>query len=107
MREVGQAVLQSGDGGRGREGEMIKCDTCPRCKDVYPGKVDADGYHFHICGMSGNKVYTIPHKIKRMAGRGHIHCGVSSCGLYDTVEAALAHMTKAEVRRWRESQRQI
>lgn len=42
---------------------MIKCDTCPRCKDTYPGKVDADGYHFHICGMSGNIVYTIPHKI--------------------------------------------
>lgn len=79
---------------------MIKCDTCPRCKDTYPGKLDRDGYHYHICGMSGNIVYTIPHKIKRASGRGYIHCGISSCGLYDTVENALKSMTDSERRRW-------
>lgn len=79
---------------------MIKCDTCPRCKDKYPGKLDRDGYHYHICGMSGNIVYTIPHKIKRLSGRGYIHCGISSCGLYDTVENALKSMTDSERRRW-------
>ena len=48
---------------------MIKCDTCPRCKDTYPDKVDFDGNHFHICGMSGNMVYTEPRKVKRQVGR--------------------------------------
>lgn len=79
---------------------MIKCDTCPRCKDKYPGTLDRDGYHYHICGMSGNIVYTIPHKIKRASGRGHINCGISSCGLFDSVEDALKSMTESERRRW-------
>ena len=75
---------------------MIKCDTCPRCKDVYPGKVDDDGYHYCICGMSGNIVYKIPRKMKRYSGNGYIYCGVTSCGLYDTVEDALADKLKAD-----------
>lgn len=79
---------------------MIKCDTCPRCKDKYPGKLDRDGYHFHICGMSGNIVYTVPRRIRRLSGRGYINCGVSSCGLYETVEDALKSMTETERRRW-------
>lgn len=82
---------------------MIKCDTCPRYKDSYPGKLDTDGYHFGICGLTGNKVYAIPHRIKRLAGSGYLNFGIGSCGLYDTVEDALAHMTEAEVRRWEES----
>lgn len=84
---------------------MIKCDTCPRCKDTYPGKLDRDGYHYHICGMSGNIVYTIPHKIKRASGRGYINCGISSCGLYETIEDALKSMTESERRRWEQEQK--
>lgn len=80
---------------------FIKCDTCPRCKDKYPGKVDDDGYHFHVCGMGGNKVYTIPHRIKRYSGKGYINLGISSCGLYETVEDALKDMTEGEIQRWR------
>ena len=71
---------------------MIKCDTCPRCKDTYTGKVDADGYHFYICGMSGNMVYKEPHKIKRHNGKGYINCGISGCGLYETVDDAIEAM---------------
>ena len=82
-------------------GQRIKCDTCPRCKDVYPGKVDMDGYHYCICGMSGNIVYKIPHKIKRYSGKGHISLGISSCGLYESVEDALKDMTESEIKRWR------
>ena len=82
--------------------QVIKCDTCPRYKDTYPGKVDRDGYHYGICGLTGNIVYAIPHKIKRVAGHGYIHCGIGSCGLYDSVEDALNHMTDVEVRRWKE-----
>ena len=81
---------------------MIKCDECPRCNDAYPGKLDKDGYHFHICGMTGNIVYTIPHRIKRATGSGYINCSISSCGLYQTVEEALSHMTESEIRRWKE-----
>lgn len=80
---------------------MIKCDECPRSKDTYPGKLDKDGYHFYICGMSGNIVYPVPHRIKRATGSGYINLGVSSCGLYETVEEALEHMTEPEIRRWR------
>lgn len=81
---------------------MIKCDVCPRCTDPYPGKLDGDGYHFCICGMSGNIVYTTPHRIKRYNGKGYINLGVSSCALYESIEDALAHMTESEIRRWRE-----
>ena len=81
---------------------MIRCSECPRCKDVYPGKTDPDGYHFHICGMSGNKVYTTPHKLRKYSGSGYIHLGKSSCWLYETPEDALKHMTKSEIARWRE-----
>ena len=80
---------------------MIKCDVCPWCKDAYPGKLDTDGYHFYICGVSGNKVYKEPHKIKRYNGKGYISLGISSCGLYETVEDALAKMTESERRTWR------
>ena len=79
---------------------MIKCDTCPRCKDTYPGKLDRDGYHYHICGMSGNIVYTIPHKVKKLSGKGYIHYGISSCGLFYSVEDALKSMTDSARRRW-------
>ena len=85
---------------------MIKCDTCPRCKDVYPDKVDGSGYHYCICGMTGNIVYKIPHKIKRYNGKGYIHKGISSCGLYESVEDALKHMTESEIRRWKEHELQ-
>lgn len=79
---------------------MIKCDACPRCKDTYPGKLDRDGYHFHICSLTGNIVYTIPRKVKKLSGRGYIHYGVGSCGLYGSIEDALKSMTEAERRRW-------
>lgn len=79
---------------------MIRCDTCPRCNDVYPGKLDRDGYHFCICGLTGNIVYTTPHKEKRYSGSGYIHFGISSCGLYETIEDALKHMTESECRRY-------
>lgn len=79
---------------------MIKCNECPRCKDTYPDKVDNDGYHFHICGMSGNIVYTIPHKTKRYSGNGYISLGISSCGLYENVEDVLKNMTESERRQW-------
>lgn len=81
--------------------EMIKCDTCPRCKDSYPGKVDRDGYHFCICSLTGNMVYTMPRKIKRLSGRGYIHCGISSCGLFGSIEDVLKGMTDVERRRWK------
>ena len=75
---------------------MITCDICPWCKDPYPDQVDSDGYHINICGMSGNIVYTIPHKTKRIFGGGFIHFGVSGCGLYETVDDVLSKMTEAE-----------
>ena len=81
---------------------MIKCDTCPRCKDAYPGKVDFYGHHFCICGMSGNMVYTEPRKVKREVGHGYIHYGISSCGLYKSIEDALSRMTETERRRYKE-----
>ena len=86
--------------------KTIRCDECPRCKDTYPGRLDNDGYHFHICGMCGNIVYTIPHKIKRYNGHGYISLGISSCGIYETVEDALKDMTEPERRRWEEKQRE-
>lgn len=81
---------------------MIKCDTCPRCKDVYPGKLDSSGYHFYICGLTGNIVYKKPHRIARYNGKGYIQKGISSCGLYETIEDALKHMTESERRRYYE-----
>lgn len=80
----------------------IKCDTCPRCKDVYPGKVDEEGYHFYICGMGGNKVYKEPRKVKRIYGDGYLRYPVSGCGMYASIDEALAHMTPAEIKRWEE-----
>ena len=59
---------------------MIKCDTCPRCKDVYTDRLDYNGNHFFICGMSGNIVYKEPWKEKRLCGSGYIHHSVSGCG---------------------------
>lgn len=81
--------------------EYIKCDTCPRCKDEYPGKLDRDGYHFYICGMSGNIVYKEYHEIRRIKGSGYIRCPVSGCGLYKSVEDALSDMTEPEIARYK------
>lgn len=81
--------------------QRIRCDTCPRCKDVYPGKMDLDGYHYCICGMSGNIVYKIPRKVRRNSGKGYISLRISSCGLYESVEDALKDMTESEIIRWR------
>ena len=81
---------------------MIKCDTCPWCKDTDPEKVDQNGYPYHICGMSGNIVYTIPRKEKRYSGSGYIHFGISSCGLFHTVDEVLAVMTEPERQRYYE-----
>jgi hypothetical protein len=81
---------------------MIRCDTCPYCKDTYPGKLDSQGNHFHICGMTGNMVYTEPRKEKRYSGSGWIHYGVSSCGLFGTKEEVLEHMTEIERKRYYE-----
>ena len=83
---------------------MIRCDTCPYCKDEYPGKVDAQGNHFCICGMTGNMVYTEPRREKRYSGQGYIKFGISGCGLFDTVDEALASMTEIERERWRARQ---
>lgn len=82
--------------------QRIKCDTCPRCKDVYPGKLDSSGFHFYICGLTGNIVYKKPHRIARYNGKGYIQKGISSCGLYETIEDALKHMTESERRRYYE-----
>lgn len=81
---------------------MIKCDTCPYCKDTYPDKLDADGNHFCICGMTGNMVYTQPRKVKRYSGPGYLRFGISSCGIFETVEDVLAHMTEIERKRYYE-----
>ena len=83
----------------------IRCDTCPRCYDAYPDKTDPQGNHFQICGMSGNMVYTTPRTEKRYSGKGYIHYGVSTCGLYETVEDALGKMTNAEIRRLAENRK--
>lgn len=82
-------------------GLWIGCDTCPRCKDIYPGKVDMWGYHYCICGMTGNIVYKIPHKIKKATGKGWLKLGIGGCGLYESVQRALADMTESEIMRWR------
>ena len=82
---------------------MIKCDTCPRCKDTYPGKLNASGIHFYICGMGGNIVYKEAWKERRYSGHGYYHHGVSGCGLYESIEDALKDMTESEIRRWREN----
>ena len=79
---------------------MIKCSECPRCKNVYPDKKDENGVHFHICGMSGNIVYTVPRREKRYNGKGYIHFSESSCGIYETFEKAYGAMTKTEQARW-------
>ena len=83
---------------------MVKCDGCPWFNDTYPGKLDNDGYHFGICGMTGNKVYPKPHRIKRMTGRGYLKFGGGSCGIFDTIEDVLNRMTDSERKRWEERQ---
>lgn len=85
---------------------MIKCDTCPRCKDTYPGKVNQAGVHFYICGMSGNIVYKQAWNERMCSGHGYYHHSVSGCGLYDTIEEALADMTESEKRRYYDERRQ-
>lgn len=82
--------------------EVLKCKDCPRCKDADPGKVDHEGNHYAICGMGGNMVYPEERKVKRVSGRGYIYYPPSGCGMYDTVEQALAQMTEIEVRRYKE-----
>lgn len=49
-------------------------------------------------------VYTKPRKVKRYSGPGYLHFGVSSCGIFDTIEDVLQHMTESEIKRWREKQ---
>lgn len=46
-------------------------------------------------------VYPEPRKVKKVCGSGYIHYGADSCGLYETVEQALAHMPEPEIRRWK------
>jgi hypothetical protein len=78
----------------------LKCKDCPRFKDS--GHTDHEGNHFGICGMGGNMVYPEERKVKRVSGRGYIHYQTDGCGLYDTVEQALANMTESAVRRYKE-----
>ncbi|MCR4733115.1 MAG: hypothetical protein K5819_07850 [Lachnospiraceae bacterium] len=78
----------------------LKCKDCPRFKDA--GHIDYEGNHFGICGMGGNMVYPEERKVKRASGRGYIHYPSNGCGMYDTVEQALAKMTKSDVRRYKE-----
>jgi len=85
---------------------MIRCDTCPYCKDSYPNSTDGQGNHFCICGMTGNMVYTEPRREKRWSGPGYIKFGISGCGLFDTVEDALASMTEIERQRYYERMKQ-
>lgn len=85
---------------------MIHCGICPRCKDVCPDKVDSDGYHFKICGMTGNMVYTEPRRVKKISGHGWIHYGISSCRLFESVDQALASMTEIERQRYHERMNQ-
>lgn len=87
-----------------KTGKKITCAECPRCKNNYPDATDGEGNHFCICGMTGNMVYTKPRKVKRYSGPGYLHFGVSSCGMYDTVEDVLNDMTESEIRRWRETE---
>ena len=84
---------------------MVRCDTCPYCKDTYPGKLDPQGNHFCICGMTGNMVYTAPRKKNRYSGAGWIRFNTSTCGLFDTVDEALASMTQIERQRYYEKQK--
>ena len=79
---------------------MIKCSECPRCKDVYPERVDHFGNHFYICGMSGNIVYKKPRREKKYSGKGYIHFSESSCGIYDTFEDVFNAMPKAAQKQW-------
>lgn len=85
---------------------MIRCDTCPYCKDRYPNSTDGQGNHFCICGMTGNMVYTEPRREKRWSGPGYIKFGVSFCGIFETVEDVLAHMTEIERQRYYERMKQ-
>ena len=78
----------------------LKCKDCPRFKDG--GHTDFEGNHFGICGMGGNMVYPEERKVKRVSGRGYIHYPADGCGLYDTVEQALADMTEIAVQRYKE-----
>lgn len=82
--------------------EKIRCNTCPYCKDTYPGKLDHQGNHFCICGLTGNMVYTMPRKEKRYSGSGYIHLEISGCGLFDTLDEALDSMTEIERQRYYE-----
>lgn len=81
---------------------VIHCDICPYCKDLYPDRVDSDGNHYEICGMTGNMVYTEPGRIKRVSGHGWIHYGIGSCRLFVTVDQVLANMTEIERQRYYE-----
>jgi len=94
------ALDRCDDGGSGMA-DYIRCDTCPRCYDAAPGELDRDGYHFFICGNGGNMVYKKPRRVKRISGSGYIHYPVSGCGLYKSVEDALAQMTAPEIERYR------
>lgn len=77
--------------------QKLRCRDCPQCLDNYPGKKNAEGVHFYICGMTGNKVYKDPWIEKRNSG-GYFHHGAGSCGLYDCGKHVF-NMTEAEKRR--------
>ena len=47
-------------------------------------------------------VYTQPRKVKRWSGPGYLHFGISSCGIFETMEDALASMTEIERKRYYE-----
>jgi hypothetical protein len=47
-------------------------------------------------------VYTKPRKEKRISGSGWIHYDISSCGLFETVDEAMARMTEPEKKRYYE-----
>lgn len=86
---------------------MIRCDTCPYCRNTgQADKVDSDGNYYCICGMTGNIVYTYPRRVKRYSGSGYLRFGVSSCGIFETVDDVLAHMTEIERKRYYERMKQ-
>ena len=67
--------------------EKLLCKECPRCKDIYPGKVDSNGDHFCICGMGGNKVYPEPRRVKRLT-----YPSAKANGIPNSMTVAFIHL---------------
>jgi hypothetical protein len=78
---------------------MVKCDTCPWSKDLYPGELH-NGVPFRICGMTGNIVYPVPHREKRYSGSGYINFEISTCNMWKDEEDVLNHMHPIERERY-------